>query len=137
MRPQSIIMFERLFLASIVVGLVNSVLLFGSLTTGQAISPAFLIGSIVVGIGLNLALWWFTARRASNAARIILTILFVLGIASLVFSVATGSYPPGVAGLLGAVNWLLQTVSIVFLYRPDASAWFRGSRIDDLGETFE
>lgn len=137
MRPQSIIWFERLFLASIVVGLVNSVALYGEMAAAQPLSPAVLTGTIALGIGINLALWYFAARRASNVARIILTILFALGIASLVFTLALGTFPAGIAGLLGALNWLLQAAAIVFLYRRDANGWFRGSRVDDLGETFE
>jgi Na+/proline symporter len=137
MRPSSIIWFERLFLASIAVGVLNSALIFPSLAASQPVSPAFLIGTIVVGVAINLALWWFAARRGSNAARIILTILFALGLASVLFTLTMGTYPPGTAGLLSGINWVLQVAAVVFLYRPDANAWFRGTRDHDLGETFE
>ncbi|WP_315760404.1 hypothetical protein [Sphingomonas sp. Y38-1Y] len=139
MRPPSIIWFERLFLAALLIGLVNSTLVYGQLGAAggaQPLGAGVLIFSIGIGLVINVALWYFVARRASNAARWILVVLFVLGLASLLFSVAMGTFPPGAAGALGALGWVLQTASIVMLFRRDAAAWFRGSRVDDLDETF-
>ncbi len=137
MRPTSIIWFERLFLAAIVVGLVNSLLILNGLdveAAGQPLSPTVMIGSIVIGNVINLALWYMVARRASNVARWILVVLFALGAASLAFSVLTGSYPGGIEGALGAVAWALQVLAIICLFRSDTSVWFHGEEADDQGE---
>jgi hypothetical protein len=140
MRPRSIVRFERLFLAAILIGLVNSAIIFGQLSAlpgAQPLGPGFLIGSIGIGVLINLALWWLVARRASNSARWVLTALIALGAASLIFSIVMGTYPAGLAGVLGAVGWLLQFAAIWCLFRPDAAAWLRGIDDGDLAETFE
>jgi hypothetical protein len=140
MRPSSIIWFERLFWAAIVVGLANSWLVFDGLSGiggAQAIGSGVLIGSIGIGVLINVLLWFFIARRASNGARWVLVVLFAFGAASLLFSIAMGSYPPGIPGLLGAVGWVLQAAALFMLFRPDAAAWLRRPDDEDLAETFE
>ncbi|HTG37838.1 hypothetical protein [Sphingomonas sp.] len=137
MRPSSIIWFERLFLAALAIGLVNSLMILNAINAdqaGQPLSPSVLIGSIVVGNIINVVLWYFVARRASNIARWILVALFVLGALSLGFSVMTDSYPGGIEGLLGAIGWALQAASILCLFRRDAATWFESEPGDDLGE---
>jgi hypothetical protein len=69
-RPNSIIWFERVFLGSLLLGLVNSVLTWSSMTAQMAATPGagmlgsnFLIGSMAIGIIINLLLWYFIARR--------------------------------------------------------------------------
>lgn len=137
MRPQSIIWFERLFLAYSAFSVLNGFIVFSQPIAGQQIGIGLLVGSIGLGLAINLSLWWFAAHRASNVARIILTILFALSLLSGAFSLTVGTYPAGLAGLLAAASYAMFVAAIVFLYRPDANAWFRGSRVDDLGETFE
>lgn len=137
MRPQSIIWFERLFLAYAALSVLNGFLVFSQPIAGQQVGVGLLAFSIGLGLAINLLLWWFAARRGSNVARIILTILFALSLASVVFSLAVGTYPGGVTGLLAGVSYATFIAAIVFAYRPDANAWFRGSDADDLGETFE
>jgi hypothetical protein len=47
-----------------------------------------------------------------------------------------GTYPVGMIGAIGAIGWLLQAAAVVFLFRPDASAWFGDDDVD-AEETFK
>lgn len=140
MRPTSIIWFERLFLAAIGLGAINSAVSFKAIeemTGGQAGGTSLLIVSIGFSIGIYLLFWYWIARCASNVAKWLLTVLVILSIASVAFSIAVGSYPGGFAGILGAIVWLMHLASVLCLFRPDATAWFRGVDDGDLSETFE
>lgn len=137
MRPPSIIWFERLFLAYAALSVVNGLIVFSQPVAGQQVGTGLLAFSVGLGLAINLLLWWFAARRASNVARIILTILFALSLASVVFSLAVGTYPGGAIGLFAGLSYVTFIAAIVFAYRPDANAWFRGLNDAELGETFE
>jgi hypothetical protein len=128
-RPNSIIWFERVFLGSLLLGLVNSVLTWSSMTAQMAATPGagmlgsnFLIGSMAIGIIINLLLWYFIARRGSNVARIIWTVLFAIGI----FGVAAMFFQPTTLSMKAAplISFALQAVGVFLLYRPDAKPWF-------------
>lgn len=138
-RPPSIVRFEQFFLASIVIGLVNTAVvyaMYGGLPGAQQVVPAVLAVSVGLGIAVNLILWFFIARRGSNGARWVMTVLFALGLVSLAFSILMGTYPQGIAGLLGAAGWVLQALAVWHLFRPDTIGWFRGQREPNLDETF-
>lgn len=128
-RPHSIIWFERIFLGSLLLGLVNSVLTWSTLTDQISATPGasmlgsnFLIGTMAVGIVINLLLWYFIARRGSNVARIIWTILFAIGAFGIigVFLQPT----PVLMKIAPLVSFALQAIGVFLLYRPDAKPWF-------------
>lgn len=130
MRPHSITMFDKLFLGSLALGVVNSLLSYGQMRDVIAADPmlagsgtGFIIGSIVFSLGLSLLLWYFISRRASNVAKWILVVFTVLGLLFLPSSL-------GMFGTLSTVLTLavtaLQIAALVFLFRPDAKAFFAG-----------
>lgn len=139
-RPQSIVNFERCYLGSVAIGIVNNVLNWR--TTEDAINVAGATGlpdwfvpvTVIVGIGINLLLWYFIARRGSNVAKWILTVFFIFGVFALLFSLVRGSFPEGLVGVLGIVGFVLQAIAIWMMLRPDAKRWF--ARDADLGQTF-
>ncbi len=138
MRPNSIIMFERLFLASLVVGLVGLALTYQQSVDALANDPATaalglgggaLLGIVVFSYAISLLLWYFIARRASTVAKWIFIVILALGLVSLV-GVVTG--PWTLETILNVVVYGLEVVAAGFLFQPDAKAWFasRGAAAD-------
>lgn len=131
MRPASIIMFDRLYLASLVLGTISFFVGYdttmaqleadpGSADLGIA-GAGFLWGTFAFGMAISLLLWFLISRKANNVARWILVVLAVIGLIGLPFSL--GELPPlQIVGslVITAVNLL----AVYFLFRPDAKAWF-------------
>jgi RsiW-degrading membrane proteinase PrsW (M82 family) len=132
-RPLSITRFERLYLGAIVVGLASTMLGWSQSTATFAanamlaermwILPATVLGGIV----LRVALWYFTARQPSIAAKWIVVALAALSGIILLFGVValiTGATPSLAASLAGIISGALYVVAAAYLFRPDARAWF-------------
>jgi hypothetical protein len=133
MRPQSIIMFERLFLASLVLGALSVVLNYQDRADLAANDPGmrqlglgsgFLFGLVIVSYAIYLLLWFLIARRASKAAKWILVVFTVLGVLS-TLPALTG--PWDAVFVLSLVVYALEILAVVYLFRPDAKTWFDGS----------
>lgn len=131
MRPQSIVLFDRLFLASLVLALINAVLAYPTLVEEVEADPALaqigggpiVIGVVLASLLIPLVLWYFISRRASNIAKWLLVALVAIGLFFGNFSFSDGLTLPAVLGL---VVTLLQVVAIVMLFRADARAWLEG-----------
>jgi len=132
MRPQSIIMFERLFLASLALGVLGFLLSYQQVAdvaandTGMrqlGLGTGFLIGVVAISYAVYLLLWYLIAHRASNAAKWILVVFTALGILLAL---------PGLAGpwtstlVLSVVVYALGILAVIHLFRPDAKAWLDG-----------
>lgn len=139
MRPVSIIWFERLFLASIVLELVNSILIWeesmAMIAADPILSPRgaiYLVLTMAISSGINLLLWYFIARRASNVAKWILVVLTVLGLAVTAMLFATSDYPRGLEDVATTIIYGLYLASIAMLFRSDAREWFerKGRMLD-------
>ena len=128
-RPSSVILFERLFLVSTLLGLINTMLLQPRVAANHPeLSPGLMLAVTVVGVaiagGLLLLLWYFAARRGSTIARWLLVALGAWTLYSLINLLVSGS---AVSGLLTAsviAANVLQLAAIVMLFRPDARPWF-------------
>ena len=132
MRPQSIVMFERLFLASLVLGVVGVLLSYGQMAEFASGDPGmrrlglgsgFLVGVLGVSYAVYLLLWYLIARRASTVAKWILVVFTVLGVLSAL--PALGG-PWNATLVLSLAVYALEIVALVYLFRPDARAWFAG-----------
>ncbi len=124
MRPQSIKMFDMLFLASLAIGLVNA---FVSYETTMAELAAtgfgmgFFLSIMAFSYGVVLLLWFFISRQASNIARWILVVLTGIGIVFMPFGLF--EMPP-LEMALAVIVTALQIGSIYFLFQPDAKLFF-------------
>jgi len=141
-RPTSILWFERCYLGSVGIGLVNSALSWSAIraqvdaTPGAAVLPAsFLVGMLVVGLIVNLLLWYFTALRGSAVGKWIIVAFFAMGLLGVARTLVGGVAAPTSNALVG-IALLLQAVAIWMLFRPDAKAWFADDRRQDLTDTF-
>lgn len=143
-RPRSIIWFERLFLAAMLFGLMNSAnnwprirAQMAAVPNGGVLPDWFLPVMTAIGIGINLLLWYFIARRRSVVAKWILTVLMAFGafgMLGMYQNVQRGVMAPDTA-VLSALLFLLQIVAVIFLFRPDARLWF-DRKSSNLGDTF-
>lgn len=133
MRPQSIIMFERLFLASLALSLVTLALGYEEMVAALAEDPGlqrlglgsgFLIGMVVASYALYLLLWRLIARKGSKAAKWIFVALTALGVLSALPSLAG---PWDLLALVTLAVYALEVGAAIFLFRPDAVAWFDGA----------
>ncbi len=140
MRPASIQWFERLYLGSLVLGLVNLLVHYGRLRDvmgGVAGSMGFLFVSFVVGIAISLMFWYLVARRASNIAKWFLIVLVVIGLIGLPGSFAMS----GTLGMtyiaLGALATVIQAVSAGLLFTAESRRWFANKGVPASPDVFE
>lgn len=137
MRPPSIIDFERAYLASLALGMVNTAINWQGIKQSLE-NPAlkdvglglgFMIGVLVFSMALSLLLWFFIARRPSTVAKWIYLVLAAFSIVSIVSSLTT--LPFGTEVMLNVVAQLLQLYAAWLLFKPDAKAWFAGQWTTD------
>ena len=131
MRPKSIVLFERIVLLSLLLGIVNSLLISDRLTAdaaaqGMSGNSVFVIQAITIVIYLLLI--YFISRKASPVAKWIYVVLGVLGIVIAVAGVSQ-TLAFGIPTLIiTIVQYGLLIASIWLLFRPDANAWFADGR---------
>ena len=129
MRPKSIIMFERLFLASILLTALDAFSGFDETLARMEQDAAMvslgwgasvLVITAVLYIAALLALVYFISRRASNIAKWILALITLLGLSALPRAFALQS---GTELAVVVVAGLLGLAGVVFLFFPDAREW--------------
>ncbi|HEU4652096.1 MAG TPA: hypothetical protein VFS49_11850 [Croceibacterium sp.] len=137
MRPESVVMFERLFLLSLALSAGTLVVGYDDMMRAVLSDPSMrqlgfgsglIIGMIVASFAVYLLLWWLIARRASSVAKWTLVVFVALGLVSLP-AVLAG--PMSVLLLLNLAVYALEVAAVVFLFRADAKAWFRGEPRSD------
>ncbi len=137
MRPPSIIKFERLFLASLAVSAIGFVIGYEAAMRVVESDPSmqrfglgggFMLGVLAASFAIYLLLWYLIAHRASTIAKWVLIVFVALGLVSLPFAL-TG--PLSLTVALNLLVYVLEVVALVYLFRPDAKAWFRGESPPD------
>ena len=131
MRPQSIELFEKVYLGAIALGLVNTFLSWNQVNAmlddprmqAAGVGSGTLMFGLIVGILIPLLLWYFIARRASNVAKWIFVVLIALGLFGFLSSLANPLVPKGLLTVIGAATVALQVYGAWLLFRPDAVAW--------------
>ncbi len=132
MRPKSILMFERLFLAALAGSLVGSALSYDETVGALAADPTlqkvglgtgFVLAVMAASFAIYLLLWYLIAHKASAVAKWILVAFTVISLIMIVPSLAG---PLDSLQLLNLIVYALHIAAVVFLFRADAVAWFRG-----------
>lgn len=139
-RPKSIILFERFFWASFAVGLVGAVVGRADILAAYQRDPnvaaigignGFLIATWCISFGVQLLFWYMIARRGSNVARWLCTILKAFAILSYLALIDNPSLPGGIARAFGLGSHALGAVAVILLFRRDAGPWFSNNgRVD-------
>lgn len=137
MRPQSIVLFDRAYLAGIILSIINFAVSWNGqmalmrdnpgVAANPAMAdavPALLIGGVALGTVISLLLWYFTAYKRSNITRWIIVVFFALGLLGLIGLPTAMARFGMVYTVLVVVGILLQVFAVVMLFRPDSQAWF-------------
>ncbi|MEZ0243779.1 MAG: hypothetical protein ACAH11_10420 [Sphingomonas sp.] len=131
MKPNSIVQFERLFLAALAVRVLNdavgvtaslNALKANPLTANYGVGAV--IGVLAVIYGAALLLWYLVTRRQSGVAKWILSIWFVISTCTMALALFKGGFGLNLGTLSGWAMFLLFAWSVSYLFKPDADAWF-------------
>jgi hypothetical protein len=100
-----------------------------NLTASQvnASQHVLVVGFIVGGV-IGAAVWIFLARACQNGhgwARTVSTVLF--GLATVDLIIGAVSPVAGAVRLWGIVVWLAGLVAVIFLWRRESTAFFKGT----------
>jgi hypothetical protein len=116
--PRPVALAVNLLWAIIALAVVN--LIVGLTQQDASTGSAAAVGSVV-----SIALFvWLTLmiRRGASWARIVITVLFALGIIILLFSLLLPV--PALLKVLSLVQLVVEIVVLVLLWRPESSAYF-------------
>ena len=127
MRPHSIVLFERLVIGSIALGLLSLLLsleMFGMIARLTGTSVGAFVAIPVIMFALYGVLIYFVARRGSNVARWIYAVLAGIGLLFGIIGLGTLMNFPAHIVLLTLVQHVLTAISLFMLFRPDSNSWF-------------
>ncbi len=139
-RPPSIIAFERLYLGSIVLYIVNAALFWSATREIMVQTPqieanpamagmvgGIMAGSLIVTVLVSLLFWWLVARARSVAGKWLVVgteaIGAIFGLLALL-RLARGTAPIPTATALGLIATGLAVAAAAMLFRADAGSWF-------------
>lgn len=139
-KPDSIRKFDWLYLGSIAVGLIGLALSWSTVTgqmdaqmeaagteLGSGTATAALIGGLVIGTGVSLAIWFLISVLRIELIKWVLIVLVLWGLVTLPAGIqATGGI--GMQNITGIISTIMSIAAIWFLFRPDAKAWFAEKR---------
>ena len=134
-RPASIVRYERLYVASFVLGLVASAMTWAQRTAMFAANPVLaqtpwmLPAMQAFGIAIAVLVWYFTVRAPSIVAKWVVVVFAAFSVIGIVLSLgalATGSAILGTATVLALIANALYVAATVHLFLPASKAWFDG-----------
>ena len=120
-RPTEIVWFERIIIATLVPGALNSWLAWPQLL---AISgPTFLITVQLFTFALMMGLTLLISRRRSNVAKWIFTGLFVAGVPIVLRQALTGTLTGSLE--ISFIQAAAQAVAFALLFTSSSRRWFK------------
>lgn len=124
MRPNTILAFELLYIASLVSAVARVGIAWSQTVTQGAIQ--LILGVLFFSLVLNLTLVLFVSRRRSRVAKWILVILFLFGLTSYLRFAVTGVQSLDEWAEIGL--GLAQAIGIGMLFTPSAREWLAAPR---------
>lgn len=121
--PRSIKLFEILFLASLLLGVVQSAFMLAP-SGGSAIGPILFQGAILFVIGTLVLL---TSRRRSSIGKWVIVIFFLIGLVAFIPQLAV-MLRQGLPGVIGIAQLFLQGYAVYLLFSPDSKEWLSQTR---------
>lgn len=137
-RPASIILFERLWIAALILAAVNMVIAWPltlayyraiGLFVGLGVEPRLGLALIdAVSLLMPLAVLLLVSRRGSRIASWVALLLGAWALVVVSRMMGERGMAPGSRGMLAVICLLLQVAGAGMLLRPDARAWMKGER---------
>lgn len=131
MRPKSIDQFALVYAVVIIAGLISTAISWSDMlaqVSVQRMMAQFGAASVyiiaVIGVLIQLLLWYFISQRGSVIAKWIFVVLTGLSVLSGLWGLASGGAETAVIGVIGVAMLVLQGIAISLLFRPDTPAWF-------------
>src|SRR4028118_2183039 len=127
MRPKSIVYFEWIVIASLVISMLTllvAVAVLGELmmVLGDA-GPAIFIGWFLMDVVFAVLLF-FISRRASSLAKWIYIVLCAIWLLLMVVGIGTTMSQPAISIRVTLIQIGLTIASLVLLFQADSNAWF-------------
>ena len=119
-RPREILWFERIILATLCLGALNSWLAWPQLVAMAG--PTFVITVQLLTFGLMLGLTLLISRRRSNIAKWISVAMFLLGLPFWVQQMLSGTAPGSMS--ITWTQFALQVCAYLLLFAPASRSWF-------------
>ena len=132
-KPGSIILFDRLFLGSLILGALNFLFAWKQVSEKLANAPelaaigfgsGFIIATFAIGLIINLIIWYFISARGSKVAKWSLVAFFAIGLWSMLSNLNNPLGPQGMLLGVAIVITVIQGAAVYMLFRPDSIAWF-------------
>ncbi|MCW1382121.1 hypothetical protein OLX02_04745 [Novosphingobium sp. KCTC 2891] len=124
-RPQSVVWFERLFLASQAIRLVNAAVFAAALAALGGVQPLAVMMGAFANAAVSSGLALVVARGRSGIARwflVAIVVLDLLGLAG-VPALARGVSPVFALFVLAAMS--VEVAAMVFAFRKETSDWLK------------
>lgn len=135
MKPASIKKFDLFYLGSIAVGAIGFAIGYDTLveqTNAQlaaegieGLGAGAVIASLLLGIAINLALWFLVSVLRIEFVKWIVVLLTAWGVLSLALALGDGLQATMISGIIATI---LSVIAVWFLFQPDAKAWFAQKR---------
>lgn len=131
MKPGSIRKFDWLYLGSIAVNLLGFVFNYDTIAAQtnaelaaqgvEGLSTGVLIGGLLFGTAISLALWFMISILRIELAKWLLLLLTAWSVLTTA-TAAASVFDSSVAW--GLISTIMTIVALWFLFQPDAKAWF-------------
>jgi hypothetical protein len=121
-RPASILLFERLFLFTILIGVVQAILGWEELSRRGSTGEVLTL--LALSLGTLGAVALLVSRGRSRSAKWLLVLLLLIGLPLFLTSLSRGTLVGWAP--LSLVQAAFQAVSIAFLFTSSARQWLRG-----------
>lgn len=138
-KPQSIQLFDRLFLGAMLVGTINYALRWNETLEAFTRQPeiarlgwgaGYMLFVFISGMLINLAIWYFISQRASKIAKWIQVIFYTIGAISLVVNFSNPVSPKGLAFGVTILIFIAYGYATYLLFRADSVDWLNRKRVD-------
>lgn len=130
-RPKSIVQFEQVFWAIIVLSIVAVAVgwsdMMSTVDIQRAVAKAGMVVvyvPVAIGLAIQLLFWYFIARRGSVIAKWIYVVFTVPSALWSALGLAQGKAPDTVQALITGSLIVLQLIAVVLLFRADTKPWF-------------
>lgn len=120
-RPSEIVWFERIIIATLVLGVFNSWIAWPQMAAMS--SPAFVISIQLFTFAVMIGLTLLIVRRRSNVAKWVFIALYLIGLPMVAQQIMSGALSGSLA--ITFIQAVAQAVAFVLLFTPSSRHWLK------------